>query len=250
MTTCALVDARSIPRPLPGKRAAAPKLLGFLFALILGTTPASADMVEDCAGADDPWTRLAACTEVIESGEWTGSRAGWAYSNRAVAHAALKNHLDAFDDHDKAIRLDPRNPRAWNNRATSHAAFREYDRALADYARALSLDPAYVNALVNRASVYDEIGRPADALADYDRAIELDAANGAPTDDLRFLRADAACQLGEVEASIADRMPAFESGRFPRDAMAEVLTNSGYLTGGASFDTALAEWTRAGCPWE
>ncbi|MEM9369917.1 MAG: tetratricopeptide repeat protein [Pseudomonadota bacterium] len=209
------------------------------------------ESVTNCVEAEDHWARLSACTEVIESGEWPGSSAAWAWSNRAMANAALKNHLAAFDDHDQAIRLDPSNPRAWNNRATSHAAFREYDRAIRDYTEALDLDPSYLNALVNRASVYEELGAFDFARADYDRAIVLETASGNPADDLRFLRADAACNLGDSDASILDREAAFSSGLFPKDRMAETLILTGYLkVDGDDFDAALRAWTEAGCPWE
>lgn len=228
--------------------------LGFaLGILISGLSPSSAraDAVEQCAEAADNWQRLAACTEVIESDVWQGPAGAWAWSNRAMANAALENHLAAFDDHDEALRLDPFNPRAWNNRATSHAAFREYDRALKDYAEALELDPNYVTALINRASVYEETGAPALARSDYTKAIEIEAAAGRPTEDLLFLRADAACRLGEAAPSIRDRQAAFESGLFPRERMAETLRNTGYLKGDLSgFDNALASWSSAGCPWE
>ncbi|MEM8790295.1 MAG: tetratricopeptide repeat protein [Pseudomonadota bacterium] len=213
-------------------------------------TPALADSVEACANPAEPWAQLSACTEVIDGGEWRGASAAWAHSNRAMAHAALGNHQFAFDDHDTAIRLDPLNPRAWNNRATSHAEFRQYDQALSDYAQALTLDPDYVTALINRASVYDEMKNPKAAHADYDQAIALEAAAGRETADLMFLRADMACRMGEVDASIRDRTPAMEGGLFPRAQMANLLTAKGYLREGGDFDTAFRAWTEAGCPWQ
>lgn len=216
--------------------------------MVFRTSVATADMVSDCASAEDAWARLAACTEVIDSEMWTGRRVGWAYSNRAVAHARLGNDIQAFDDHNRAIELDPSNPKAWNNRATSHAAFGEYDRALADYDRALQLDPGYLNALVNRASLQFEMGKPRDAMADYDRAIELAAARDQAHEDLRFLSADVACKLGLVDQSIADRQPAFTSGTYSREEMTKTLNEAGYVANGDSFDTALRAWTEAGCP--
>ncbi len=209
---------------------------------------AKADMVHDCANATDAWSSLAACTKVIESDGWTGKRVGWAYSNRAVAHAELGNSLAAFDDHNQAILLDPTDPKAWNNRATSHAAFREYARALSDYDQALRLDPDYLNALVNRASVHFESGRPLEAVADYDSAIALAVARQEKHDELLFLRADVACELGQVERSLADRKPALESGTFSPERMATTLEDSGYVIGAEGLENALRAWTEAGCP--
>ncbi|MEM7506584.1 MAG: tetratricopeptide repeat protein [Pseudomonadota bacterium] len=227
--------------------------------LLFAAAPAAAETAQECAGDGDAWSRLSACTDVIEGGDWPGARAAWAYSNRAMAHAELGNHLDAFDDHDTALKLDPGNPRAWNNRATSHARFREYDRAFRDYRRALELDPGYINALINRASLYAETGQPAEAWADYGTAIALEDAAGRDTAGLAFLQADAACQLGEAEDALAGRQPAFENGLFSREEMAATLINTGYLvrgveveteSGRAAFDAALERWTLAGCVWD
>ena len=220
--------------------------------LLAGT--AEADEVETCAGSADPWSRLAACTTVIDSGDWQGARSGWAFSNRAMAHAELGNHLDAFDDHNKAIELDPANPRAWNNRATSHARFREYDRAFRDYAKALELDPAYVNALINRASLAMETGDAARARADYAQAMQIEEAAGRTTAGLAFLKADADCALGDHEISAQGRRPAFDAELFTRAEMAQTLVQTGYLASAsredpAEFEQALLRWTKAGCVW-
>lgn len=228
-------------------------LLSAVLCAIAGT--ASADPVETCAAAKEPWARLTACSEVIASGDWEGSRAGWAHSNRAMAHAELGNHLDAFDDHNQAIKLDPSNPRAWNNRATSHAKFREFDRAFRDYDKALELDPSYVNALINRASLSFETGRAAEARENYTAAIALEEKAGRDTAGLQFLLADAACALGDVAEATARRTPAFDAGLFTRDRMAETLIATGYLVRSqakdrTAFDLALTRWTEAGCVWD
>ncbi|MEM9044305.1 MAG: tetratricopeptide repeat protein [Pseudomonadota bacterium] len=208
-----------------------------------------AETIETCTNPVEPWAQLTACTQIIDGGEWPGPSGAWAYSNRAMAHASLGNHQFAFDDHDKAIELDPLNPRAFNNRATSHAEFRQYEQALSDYAAALELDPNYATALINRASVHDEMGNAAEARADYDRAIALESAAGRPTADLVFLRADMACRMGDAEAAIRDREPAMQSGLFPKEQMELLLIAKGYLKDGVDFDAALVAWTEAGCPW-
>lgn len=215
----------------------------------LRTEPTAAEIAEDCASAhSDPWSRLAACAEIIDSQQWASKRLGWAFSNRAVAQAALGNGLAAFEDHNRAIELDPSNAKAWNNRATSHAAFREYNQALSDYSQAIKLDPGYVNALVNRASVYFETDRADEAKADYDQAIALAIAQRKAHDDLLFLRADAACRLGLIDRSIADRQPALRNGVYPREELARLLRQAGYAAEGEGIDLALRAWTKAGCP--
>lgn len=234
------------------------RLALLLMLALTGASPTAADdtasdPAERCASAPDAWARLTACGEIIDSADWPGAFAAWAYSNRAMAHSELGNHLAAFDDHDKAIELDGSDPRAWNNRGTSHAAFREYDRALADYRRALELDPDYVTALLNRASLFLELGRAAEARADYDRAAGIEGARGADISIIEFLRADASCRLGDAAASLEDRLNAIAGGAFARTEMRRTLVETGYLRAGAeddaSFIAALDRWTQAGCPW-
>lgn len=207
-------------------------------------TPAAAGMVSDCAGGEDPWRRVEACTEAIASGQWPGASAAWAYGNRAIAYAELGLALEAFEDHDRAIRLDPANPQAFNNRANSHAEFREYDRALEDYSRALRLDPAYANALFHRAGVYLVTGRYGEAAADYARTLELVPGFGPAYLGL----AQAECGAGNADASVAARYEALDAGIPEPGVLEGQLTAKGYLRSGTAFDAALARWTEAGCP--
>jgi len=215
-------------------------------AVVMLAGPVPAEPVEGCIAAEDPWARIAACTAVIESGDWPGASAAWAYSNRAVAHAALGNPIAAFADHDRAVALDPSDPVALNNRANSHAAFREFDRAMRDYDRALALDPGYVNARFNRAGLRLTLRRFEVAAADYAAVLER-----APDFAAAHLGlAQAHCGSGAVEASIAARRAAIAAGALSRETVIERLRRTGYLTaaGGADLDAALRRWTEAGCP--
>lgn len=207
-------------------------------------------MLAGCTQTDDWWKRVAACTEAIESGRWPGATASWAYSNRAVAYAALGDYIAAFDDHEAAVKLDPTNATARNNKANSHADFREYQRALAEYAAAIRLRPGYVNAHFNRASVLFAIGKPGDAQADYTIVIDAMPEFG----DAYAGRAEARCRLGEVDGSVTDRLQAIELGTLTDEAVADYLRSKGYL--GLATEVipddglraALTEWTLAGCP--
>ena len=122
-------------------------LLLAVLCIVLTTKSIHADIQRDCTQVDDWWLRISACTEAIESSRWTGTRASWAYSNRAVAHAELGNYLAAFDDHEKAVSLNPVDAVARNNKGNSHARFREYDRAIREYTAAITLRAGYTNAL-------------------------------------------------------------------------------------------------------
>lgn len=205
---------------------------------------AAADMVSACAGGEDPWQRVEACTDAIASGRWPGASAAWAYGNRAIAYAELGLPLEAFEDHDRAILLDPSNPQAFNNRANSLAEFREYDRALEDYGQALRLDPSYANAVFHRAGVYLVTGRYDAAAADYSRTLDLVPGFGPAYLGL----AQAECGAGNVSASVAARRAALAAGVPDPAVLNTQLETTGYLRTGISFDTALLRWTEAGCP--
>lgn len=233
-------------------------LIGALLALP-GTAPAST--LEDCTQQDDWWLRVQACTAAIDSGQYEGRRASWAYSNRAVAYAALGNYIGAFDDHERAVKLDPANARARNNKGNSHADFREYDRALREYTRAIELSPGYTNAHFNRAGVHLAVSAYAEAVDDYSIVI-----SDAPDfGDAYAGRAEAQCQLGLVDEAVTDRLTAIRLEVLPRGEVASYLQETGYLiapgddvpqdtgsdasaAGSDEFTRALTNWTQAGCP--
>lgn len=223
-------------------------LTGALF-LVSGTAPAST--LDDCTQQDDWWLRVEACTEAIDSGKYVGLRASWAYSNRAVAYAALGNYISAFDDHEKAVKLNPSDAKARNNKANSHADFREYNRALRDYTKAIELAPGYLNAHFNRAGVYIATGAYAEAIGDYSIVIKAVPDFG----DAFAGRAEARCQLGEVDGSLEDRLAAIELETLTTAEVTGYLRETRYLpetlpdpVDPETFDAALAEWTQAGCP--
>ena len=222
----------------------------WLIAVALLVSPARAGVLEDCTQTGDWWLRIKACTEAIESGRWPGASASWAYSNRAVAYAALGNPLSAFDDHNQAVKLDPANASARNNKANTHADFREYKRAISEYSAAIRLRPDYANALFNRAGVYYATGQNAEAAADYSAVINLVPEFG----DAYAGRAEARCRLGEVATSVEDRQNAIRLETLSAEAVAGYLQEKGYLAAipepltPAALDAALLAWTEKGCP--
>ena len=107
--------------------------------IALAAAPALGDMVNDCVNEAKRYDRaIEACTEAINSGEWSGGDLAWAYTNRGLAHYELG----------------------------------EYRDALADYSEALELDPDYGDAHYGRAAAYCSMGRPAQAARWYAVAIE------------------------------------------------------------------------------
>ena len=220
------------------------KRLAFAICLLLGPAPAQADVVKDCTQRGDWWLRISACTTAIDSGKFPGNQAAWAYSNRAVAHAALGQYIEAFDDHREAVKLDPTSATARNNKANAHARFREYNRALAEYSAAIRLRPGYFSAHFNRAGVHVALGQDAEAIADYTAVIATKPELGAAYAG----RAEAYCRIGDVAASVADRLEALKLSALTQDLVASHLTETGYLRDTTTLEDALEAWTAAGCP--
>ena len=215
---------------------------------LAASQPASADIQSDCTQTADWWLRIQACTEAIESPRWSGAAGAWAYSNRAVAHAELGNYLSAFDDHEKAVKLNPSDAAARNNKGNSHARFREYDRAIREYSAAIQLRSGYTTARYNRADTYLAMADYSNAVEDYSVVIDADADAG----EAWAGRAEALCQLGDASRSTQDRLQALRLGVPELSEMASYLQEKGYLATDATtadqVAPALAEWTAAGCP--
>lgn len=228
---------------------------GLLRTLILGlwlsalAGGAHADMVASCQQQTERAVAVAACTKVIESGDWQGRDMAWAYNNRGLAHAALGDALRALADYDKAIGLDPTYAPAFSNRGNIHAILGDLLPALADHERAIALDPGYVEALHNRAVDLEELGRHKDALAAYRKVIARDPAHRGAHIGL----ASASCKLGRIKASGEARLAAVNKGLIPATEMQVLLQGEGFYRGpidgkfGKGSRAALRAWTRKGC---
>jgi Flp pilus assembly protein TadD len=89
------------------------------------------------------------------------------------AHFQAGRFAEAAAAYERALHLDPSDPRIHNNRAVALAEQRRFEAAVAGYRQALRLDPDYAEAHYNLGNALRELARPADALAAYDRACEL-----------------------------------------------------------------------------
>ena len=61
------------------------------------------------------------------------------YNSRGLAKEAKGDHDGAIADYNRAIELDPKQPRAYMNRGFAKQAKDDVDGAIADYNRALEL---------------------------------------------------------------------------------------------------------------
>jgi lipoprotein NlpI len=80
----------------------------------------------------------------------------------------------AIVDYNRAIDLNPENPKAFANRAMTELEKQDLPAAIADETRALEIDPNNLEYYADRAVTRQIHGDFSDALADYDKMIELD----------------------------------------------------------------------------
>lgn len=128
-----------------------------------------------------------------------------------VRRGSLREHLGdlhgALADCNRALELDPRAPGAHFIRGVALARLGESALATADLDRAIELDPdGAALAHYNRGTLRKSRGDQRGALADFDRSLELD-----PQDASTYVsRAELRLQLRDLEGALADYDRAIE----------------------------------------
>ena len=133
--------------------------------------------VETCADRGAPEKAIAACSHLIESGQFAGRDLGSAHFNRGVAFSRTGDQDRALVDFDAALRLIPGDPQAYGMRGVVHGIKGELDAAIADFTRSIEGDPTVVDSFTNRGKALQDKGEHARAIADMDRALELQPDN-------------------------------------------------------------------------
>ena len=90
-----------------------------------------------------------------------------------AAYQRLGLYQLALEDHDAAIRLDPKDPVSYSNRGVAHLRLGQYERAVEDYDQAIRLDPRTGEAYAGRSLAYTALGRHKEARRDAERAAKL-----------------------------------------------------------------------------
>jgi lipoprotein NlpI len=210
----------------------------------LATHEANAETADDavvCSGphstvaADD---RIAACTRVIDSGQWRVEALGWAYLNRCLARYDKQAWDEALSDCSKAIEIDPKDANAFYGRGNAWRAKGHNDRAIADYDDAIQLDPKDANAFYGRGGAWLANGDNDRAITDYNEAIRLD-----PKDAYAFVgRGYAWLVKDDNDKAIADYDEAIRLD--PKNAPAFVDRSIAWL-GKGDNDPAIADSAEA-----
>jgi tetratricopeptide (TPR) repeat protein len=148
-------------------------LLALILALV-ATAPALAQTADEtnCVG-DDPQTKLAACSAVIEAGQEDPGNQAVAYDNRSIANREQGLLDPAIADASKAIELDPTSVPAYLDRGIAHYAKKQFALAIIDFTKVIALKPDYVAAYNDRGNAYDDSGDHDHAITDYSHALVL-----------------------------------------------------------------------------
>ena len=182
--------------------------------------------------------RIAACTRVINSGQWRDEALGWAYNDRCLAQYDKRAWDEALSDCSKAIEIDPKDARAFYGRGNAWRAKGDNDRAIANYDDAIRLDPKYANAFYGRGGAWLADGDNDRAITDYDEAIRLDS-----KDAYAFVgRGYARLVKGDNDKAIADYDEAIRLD--PKNAPAFVDRSIAWL-GKGDNDRAIADSVEA-----
>ena len=98
------------------------------------------------------------CTELIDSGQYSGAVLSAIYSNRAEAYDdSVDADLD-IQDSSQAVQLDPTNPDAFNNLCAAYNGKGDYSMSISKCSQAISLKPTYKQAYYNRGFAHEKQG--------------------------------------------------------------------------------------------
>jgi lipoprotein NlpI len=117
--------------------------------------------------------RIAACTNLIDSGKWKGKDIGWAYANRCAVYSAQGRDDKALGDCVQAILLDPDSVIPYQIRGDIALKRGESDKALADYDSAIQHGARYAAIFVDRGNLLLAKGESEKALADFNQALKI-----------------------------------------------------------------------------
>jgi len=150
--------------------------------------------------ARTPQRRVEGCTAVIRAGGERDAQLAAAHYNRGLAHGELGQYIEAIEDFDRVILLQPANAEAFNHRGTAYANRGHNDRAIQDYDQAIRLKPDFADAFNNRGFSWFAKGDLSRAIRDYDAAIRLVPGFTLALDN----RGLAQLMAGRFDAAIAD----------------------------------------------
>lgn len=161
-----------------------------------------------------------------------------AYYQRGRAHAGLGHTNDAIMDWQRALDLEPENPRSNIILSNLLRERREFVKALAAAQEAVRLNPGYYEAYYQRGNIYSQRNQPEKAIEDYTEAIHLN-----PRFAMAYTnRGNIRQMMGDYSGAVADYNEALRLN--PRTP--NVYNNRGNARGAlGDFDGALDDFDEA-----
>jgi protein O-mannosyl-transferase len=102
------------------------------------------------------------------------NRVEFAYNSRGLAYFEKKQYLNAVNDYNKALVINPTYAEVYNNRGLVSTDIGQYNQAIADFSEAIRQKTDFPCAYLNRAIAKENLNDYMGALKDYSAAIKLD----------------------------------------------------------------------------
>jgi tetratricopeptide (TPR) repeat protein len=99
------------------------------------------------------------------------------YENRGVIYSRQGYSVQALQDLDKSIDMDPGYSPTYVKRSWVYQTQHQYQAALADLGRAIQLDPYFVDAYIERGILWIQTDGLPEALKDFQQALNIDPFN-------------------------------------------------------------------------
>ncbi|BAS68351.1 tetratricopeptide repeat protein [Bathymodiolus septemdierum thioautotrophic gill symbiont] len=120
--------------------------------------------------SDDHTRKIEICTQIVK----LDPNDAYAFNNRGIVYASLKQFDKAIEDYDKAIDLNPKYAKAFYNRGNAYTHLKQFEKAIEDYDKAIDLNPKYANAFYNRGVAYRKMGDEEKAIESLKAAADID----------------------------------------------------------------------------
>ncbi len=106
----------------------------------------------------------------------------WAFAQRGLINAELKNHKESISDFSSAIELSPSTAPYYLNRGLSNYFLKDFVSAKQDFDKAIELGTSETRVYFLRSRVLTALGSRAEAIADYENGLRLE-----PADELSYI---------------------------------------------------------------